>query len=222
VVTADLVIRVVVVLLASYLVGGVPWALVVGRRLHGIDLREHGSGNLGATNVFRTLGARAAILTLLLDASKGAVAVVGAGIAVSADTFGTPVHEWTRVGAMLAAVLGHSYSPYIRLSGGKGVATSAGALFVLTPVAAAIELCIFAVIVGTTRIVSLGSVIIALLYPLLVLWLYPGDVPILITITGLAALVIWRHRSNIVRIVRGEERKIAVRTDGDARDETKE
>lgn len=206
----ELAVRIVVAIGVAYLVGGVPWALVVGKRLHGVDLREHGSGNLGATNVLRTLGVRAAAITLLLDAGKGAFAVLFAGVLVPADSWSGTAHEWTRVAAMISAVMGHSYSPYIRLSGGKGVATSAGALFVLTPLAALIELGIFALIVATTRIVSLGSVVIAVVYPLLVLWLYPGDTPILTTITCLAALVLWRHRSNIVRILRGEERKISV------------
>jgi glycerol-3-phosphate acyltransferase PlsY len=118
--------------------------------------------------------------------------------------------EWLRVAAMLAAVAGHSYSPYIKLKGGKGVATSAGALFVLTPLAALIELLLFIAVVAASRMVSLASVIIALAYPVLVIWLYPGRTPILVTICLLAALVIWRHRENIVRIVRGEERKISI------------
>ncbi len=206
----ELAVRIVVTVGVAYLVGGVPWALIVGKRLHGVDLREHGSGNLGATNVLRTLGVRAAVITLLLDAGKGAFAVLFAGFVVPAEAWSVTAYEWTRVAAMISAVMGHSYSPYIRLSGGKGVATSAGALFVLTPLAALIELGIFAVIVASTRIVSLGSVVIAVVYPLLVLWLYPGDVPVLTTITCLAALVLWRHRGNIARLIRGEERKITL------------
>ncbi len=207
----EVALRITAIVAVSYLLGGIPWALIIGKRLHGIDLREYGSGNLGATNVLRTLGATAAALTLILDALKGAGAVGIATLLVSASRFGTEAHEWGRVVAMLSAVLGHSYSPYIRFSGGKGVATSAGALFVLTPVVAAIELAVFAAVVATTRIVSLGSLVIALTYPLLVLWFYPDDRPALITITLLAALVIWRHRTNIVRMARGEERKISAR-----------
>lgn len=194
----------------AYLLGGVPWALIVGKRFYGVDLRQHGSGNLGATNVLRTFGARAAIATLLLDASKGALAVAIAAIAVAASGMQETPGEWLRVAAMLAAVAGHSYSPYIKLRGGKGVATSAGALFVLTPLAAAIELLLFIAVVATSRMVSLGSVIIAIVYPGLVLWLYPGRTPVLVTICLLAALVVWRHRENIVRIAKGEEPKISI------------
>lgn len=204
------------VLVVSYLLGGIPWSLIVGRCFYGLDLREHGSGNLGATNVFRALGARAAVSTLLLDALKGSIAVVIAGFVVSSSAYGVAAHEWTRVAAMLAAVAGHSYSPYIRLRGGKGVATSAGALLVLTPAAFAIELAVFLSVVVATRMVSLGSVIVAVLYPGLVLWLYPGNTPLLVTVCVLAGLVVWRHRSNLVRIARGEERKISIRRRGEA------
>lgn len=210
------------VLVVSYLLGGIPWSLIVGRRFYGVDLREHGSGNLGATNVFRALGARAAISTLLLDALKGSIAVVIAGYVVSTGTFGATAHEWTRVAAMLAAVAGHSYSPYIRLRGGKGVATSAGALLVLTPAAFAIELPLFIGLVVASRMVSLGSLVVAASYPALVLWLYPGNTPLAVTVFVLAGLVIWRHRSNLMRIARGEERKISIRRRGEAHGPTED
>ncbi len=217
-----LALSIVAVLGVAYLAGGIPWALIVGRRFYGVDLRERGSGNLGATNVFRELGARAAAITLVLDALKGSAAVLFAGLVVSADVFGQTAFEWTRVGAMFAAVAGHSYSPYIKLRGGKGVATSAGALFVLTPLAATIELALFIAVVAASRMVSLASIIVAVIYPLLILWLYPGRTPILVTVCVLAALVVWRHRSNLVRIAHGEERKISLRRRGEALDHTEE
>jgi glycerol-3-phosphate acyltransferase PlsY len=210
------------VLVVSYLLGGIPWSLIVGKRFYGVDLRELGSGNLGATNVFRALGARAAISTLLLDALKGSVAVVIAGAIVSVGSYGATAHEWTRVAAMLAAVAGHSYSPYIRLRGGKGVATSAGALVVLTPIAFAIELVVFVTVVAASRMVSLGSLVAAALYPALVLWLYPGNTPLLVTVCVLAVLVVWRHRSNLVRIAKGEESKISLRRRGEAHGPTED
>lgn len=206
-----LIARIIAVLVAGYFLGAIPFSLIVGKRFYGVDLREHGSGNLGATNVLRTLGVRAAIATAVPDVLKGSAAVVLAGLVVPAHGFGGELaNEWTQVGAMLAAVAGHSYSPYIRLHGGKGVATSAGGLLVLTPLAAVIEICVFALVISLTRIVSAGSVAVALTYPLLVLWLYPGDVPRGVTITCLALLVLWRHRSNIGRIIRGEERRLSV------------
>lgn len=212
---ALLTLRIVAALVAAYFIGAIPWALIVGKRFYGIDPRTVGSGNLGATNVFRALGARAGAATLLLDAAKGAVAVVVAWLLVPEATY--PVaHGWTGVSAMLAAVMGHSYSPYIGFKGGKGVATSAGALFVLTPLAALLELLIFIAVVSVSRMVSLGSIIIALIYPPLVFWLYPDDLPVQVVVTILAVLVLWRHRSNMVRIVRGEENRISWSRKGSA------
>ncbi len=211
----DVALRCAGALIAAYLLGGIPWALIIGKRFYDIDPRTHGSGNLGATNVFRLLGARAAVATLLLDAAKGSAAVFLAMVVVPTE----PSHlvwEWTRVLAMAAAVLGHSYSPYIRFKGGKGVATSAGALFVLTPLVATIELLLFAAVVVSTRMVSLASIVAALVYPLLVLKFYPGDVPLTVAVFGLAALVLWRHRANMVRIVRGEENRVSLSRRGDA------
>lgn len=195
----------------AYLLGGIPWALIIGKRFFGLDLRTVGSGNLGATNTFRNLGYRAGIATLLLDAAKGALAVAAAQLIVGPAVHGELAYSWARVGAMMAAALGHSYSPYIRLRGGKGVATSAGALFVLTPLAASIELAIFIAIVWLTRFVSLGSVVIALVYPVLVYLLYPGDVALQIMIFVLAALIVIRHRGNLARILKGQESKIVFR-----------
>lgn len=202
-------------LLLAFLIGAIPWSLIIGKRFYGIDPREHGSGNLGATNVFRLLGARAGIITLVLDAAKGALAVTLAGLLVNASSYPQPVHDWFEVLAMMAAVLGHSYSPYIGFKGGKGVATSGGALAVVTPLAILIELTVFVTVVATSRMVSLGSVVVALTYPLLVLVLYPGRLPITITIFVLAALVLWRHRTNIRRIARGEERKLSFTNRGE-------
>jgi glycerol-3-phosphate acyltransferase PlsY len=201
--------RVLVALAIGYLLGGIPWALIVGLRFYGIDPRQHGSGNLGATNVYRVLGPVAAVAVAVLDILKGSVAVLVA-LAIVPDSMGTTAQEWTAVAAMMSAVLGHSYSPYIGFKGGKGVATSAGGLFVLTPIAAVIELIVFVAVVAASRLVSLGSVVIACLYPPLVLWLYGDSIPYVITAFVLAALVLWRHRSNIVRIARGEERKISL------------
>lgn len=212
---AGAVVRIVWSLAFGYAVGGIPWALVIGKRFYGVDLREHGSGNLGATNVLRVLGAKAAAVTLLLDAGKGALAVGVAAVSAPA-AWSDDATSWLLLAAMSAAVLGHSYSPYIKLRGGKGVATSAGALFVLTPLAACFELLLFAVLVSTTRIVSLSSVLIALAYPWLVMVLYPEDTPRRVFAFAIAALVIWRHRSNIVRIARGEESRISFKSRGSA------
>ncbi len=211
----------VAIVAVGYLVGGVSWAYIIGKRLYGIDVREHGSGNLGATNVFRTLGAKAAIATLVLDAAKGAAAVGFAWWLVPTSVFGESAHTWAMIAATMAAILGHSYSPYIGFRGGKGVATAAGALLVLTPYPWPFLLGMFIVVVALSRMVSLGSVVIATAYPFLCLFFYPGNWPILIFAFVAAALVVWRHRTNIVRIWRHEEPKISFKGRGTAAREKK-
>jgi len=211
---AEIIIRYAAVVAVAYLLGGIPFALIIGLRFYNIDVRKHGSGNLGATNVFRALGAKAASATLLLDLLKGSAAVGFAYVVFAGQT--DLLREWAMIAATIAAVAGHSYSPYISFSGGKGVATAAGALLVLTPAPWPILLGTFIIVVLLSRIVSLGSVIIAVEYPLLCLLFYPGDWPIIGFSFGIAALVIWRHRTNIVRIVRGEESKISFRGRGSA------
>ena len=208
--------RVALTLAAAYLLGGIPWALVIGRRFYHIDVREHGSGNLGATNVFRALGAKAAIATLVLDAAKGSLAVGVAVWLVPTYAFGDLPHQWAMIAATLAAMLGHSYSPYAGFRGGKGVATAAGALLVITPMAWPFLFGTFLILIVLTRMVSLGSVLIAIEYPFLCLLLYRGEWPILIFSTVAAALVLWRHRTNIVRIFRGQEPKISLSKRGSA------
>lgn len=202
-------LRIAAGVVAAYLIGAIPFALIIGTRFFGVDLREHGSGNLGATNVLRVLGARAALATFALDIAKGAAAV-GIGVMLHPAHVSPAAHDWVLLGTMLAAVLGHSYSPYVRFAGGKGVATAAGALLVITPLAWPILFASFVLIVYLTRMVSLGSIVIALQFPVLVVLLY-GDRPALIVLSlAAAALVVWRHRSNIGRIIRGQEARISV------------
>lgn len=204
------------VVVVGYLLGGIPWALIIGKRFFGIDPREHGSGNLGTTNVFRLLGWRAGGTTLVLDASKGALAVAIAKLVITPASWGDLSAGWAAVAAGGAAVLGHAYSPYIRFQGGKGVATSAGVLAVLTPVAVLFEVALFVTTIITARMVSVASLLCALAYPPLVFWLYPGSLPLKVTSIVLAVLVIWRHRTNIGRIVRGEETRIDFKRTGNA------
>jgi glycerol-3-phosphate acyltransferase PlsY len=204
-----LALRIAASLIAAYLMGAIPWSLIIGRTFYKVDVRDHGSGNLGATNVMRALGWKAALLTLVLDIGKGALAVFVAGLLVPADQFGALAREWAMIGATLAAIAGHSYSPYIGFKGGKGVATGAGALLVLVPLAWPILFLTWLLVLATTRIVSLGSVIIAIEYPVLMLVLYPGDWPLLALSIVAAGLVLWRHSANIKRIFRGEEPRIS-------------
>jgi glycerol-3-phosphate acyltransferase PlsY len=207
--SVQLAVRTVALVAFAYFVGGISWALIIGKRFYNIDVREHGSGNLGATNVFRTLGAKAAIATLVLDIAKGSVAVGFAWWLVPTATFGVTAHTWAMILATMAAIFGHSYSPYIGFKGGKGVATAAGALLVFTPYPWPILLGSFIIVVALSRMVSLGSIVIALEYPPLCLYFYPGNWTIFGFACVAAGLVIWRHRTNIMRIWRHEEPKIS-------------
>ncbi len=187
-------------LLASYLIGAFPTSYVVGRLARGIDLRRHGSGNLGATNVFRVLGWKAAVPVFLVDIFKG-----------FAPTFffpridGSPAWEWALAfGA--AAILGHVYSVYVRFKGGKGVATSAGVFLALAPWAVLAGLVVWAALVASTRIVSIASIAAALVVPPVV-YLTHRPAPVLWLSLALMLFVIWAHRANIGRLARGEEHR---------------
>jgi acyl phosphate:glycerol-3-phosphate acyltransferase len=214
--TWQLTLRIAAVVTAGYLIGGIPWALIIGRGFYGIDVRDYGSGNLGATNVFRALGAKAAIATLVLDIGKGAVAAGLGWWLIPTAVFGEAAHTWAMIAGTMAAIVGHSYSPYAKLRGGKGVATAAGALLVLTPYPWPFLLGTFAVVVAVTRFVSLGSVVVAVEYPILCAVFYPGNWIILGFACAAAGLVIWRHRANIDRIIHGQEPKISFSGRGSA------
>jgi len=201
----------------AYLLGGIPWALIIGLRFYKVDVRNEGSGNLGATNVLRVLGAKAAAATFVLDVAKGSVAVLAASFLGPSATFGPLANEWAMIIATMAAIIGHSYSPYIGFKGGKGVATAAGALLILTGWQMWLILFFtWVVVIALFRMVSLGSVIIAVEYPILCVVFYPGDWPIIGFALVAATLVIWRHRANIVRIVKGEEPRVSFSQRGSA------
>ncbi len=200
-------ISIAVTLVVSYLLGAIPFALIVGKVFYDVDLRDRGSGNLGATNVFRVLGWKAGLAVLILDIAKGAVAVA-VGYLVHLVGMGPQAQDWLLITAALAAVAGHSYSPYIKLRGGKGVATAAGALLVVTPLAWPFLLVTFLIVGFASRMVSLASITTAVVFPFLCLWLYSDHLPIVGMSFAASALVLWRHRSNMGRIVKGEEAKL--------------
>ncbi|MCB9849460.1 MAG: glycerol-3-phosphate 1-O-acyltransferase PlsY [Phycisphaerales bacterium] len=210
---------------ACYLIGSIPFGLVVGR-CHGIDVRTAGSGNIGATNVGRLLGRKWGILVFVLDVLKGLVPTFVAGRFI-ADGFG----QWgwsataANVGWLLCGVcciLGHNFPIYLRFRGGKGVATSLGVLLGVYPyltVAGLLAAVIWAVVTLTTRYVSLGSIVAAGALPVIVVvsaWLRGGDaLKANLPMVGFAllacALVIYRHRGNLARLRAGTENKIGSR-----------
>jgi glycerol-3-phosphate acyltransferase PlsY len=188
-------------ILLGYLAGSVPFAFLLARRA-GIDVRFAGSGNVGAANVLRTTGPRRAILVMSLDVAKGALAVVLASL----------VHAGATVTALAAAaaVVGHIYPVWLRFHGGKGVAVAAGVFGVLTPIATALALGLFLVIVGVTRYVSLGSIAATVALPPAA-WMTGEPKAVVLAAAGVGALILFRHRGNIRRLRDGTERRMGVR-----------
>ena len=187
-------------ILASYLLGATPTSYIAGKLGRGIDLREHGSKNLGATNVYRILGWKYAIPVALIDIAKGAVPVL---------VFRHPT--WLSVAAGAAAVVGHMFSPYVRFKGGKGVATAAGMFLALAPIAVLIAIPIWGACLWLTGYVSLSSIIAVLTVPVSVALFQPNSPSVFWASVVLVALIIVAHRRNISRLVAGTENRFRTR-----------
>jgi glycerol-3-phosphate acyltransferase PlsY len=194
---------VALLLLLAYLLGSTPFAYFAGRVWRGIDLRQHGSGNLGATNVYRTLGASAALAVLLLDAAKGAIPVVL--VASLAHVEGA----WWPVVFGVMAIVGH-VRPYFGLfrGGGKGVATASGVFAALAPLPFAASFVTFVVVVALTRYVSLGSMLGGVALAASVVVREGVRAPLSLVAVAICGFVIWTHRANIGRLRRGEESRL--------------
>lgn len=189
--------------IVSYLFGAIPIGLLVGRA-HGIDdIRKYGSGNIGASNVLRLLGAKLGLTVWLFDALKGYIPVALAMHVLS-------VEGWWLAAVAVAAIAGHCFSPYLRFTGGKGVSTSLGVIIGLDWRAGLICFGLWLVIVALTRYISLGSMIgSGMAAP--VLWLLRQEAPVILAGGLIGALVIERHRANIQRLLTGTERRIGQR-----------
>ena len=200
-----------IVILAAYLIGSIPFGYLIVRGKVGDDIRQSGSGGTGATNVSRRAGKAAGVFTLVLDALKGVTAVV---VARTVFTGVGPYADWFAAAAGIAAIVGHIFPVWLRFRGGKGVATGVGVFLVLAPVALLCAGVLFVAIVAVTRYVSLGSIVAAVTIPLFV-WLQAVFVepiadlrPLLAAaITG-ALLIVFAHRGNIGRLARGTESQI--------------
>jgi glycerol-3-phosphate acyltransferase PlsY len=188
------------VIVAAYLIGSIPWSFLVARAFGVADVRRVGSGNVGATNVLRNAGKPAGAVALVLDVAKGALAVA---LALRL----APGHPVLPAVAAAAAVVGHVYPVWLGLRGGKGVATGFGAFAVLEPTAALITLPIFGLAVATTHFASLGSVVGAVSLAVLTLF-FRGPDPVALAALATAALILFRHRSNLRRILDGTERRL--------------
>jgi glycerol-3-phosphate acyltransferase PlsY len=212
-----------IIVILSYLVGSIPNSIIISKAVSGIDIRNHGSGNAGGTNVMRVLGWKYGLFVIFLDALKGAIAVV----IVSRLFYGplpfqnvSPFDDFTLVQiiAGMSAVIGHIWTVFAGFKGGKGIATALGMLLTLITIDMLIAVGIFTLVVLISRYVSLGSIIAAISVPATLFIrenLFHVDIPGYSTlfpfIIGVTALVIFTHRKNLVRIINGNENKISFR-----------
>ena len=192
----------IVVIIAAYLLGSIPFALLMARWWGATDLRRAGSGNLGAANVMRTAGVRAGVVVVLLDMLKGAASVILAE-RLSANASAPAL-------AGLAAVVGHIYPIWLRFRGGKGVATACGVFAILTPIAVPPALAIFVAAVWCTKYISLGSVLASIALPPLA-YAAGAQVPAVAAAVAASVIIVFRHRSNVSRLRAGTERRLGVR-----------
>lgn len=190
-------------LLAAYLVGSIDFAVIVAR-MHGVDIHEAGSGNPGASNVLRTLGRVPAAMVFLGDTLKG---TIGAAMGMVASGVLDPKIHWA-FAAGLAAVIGHCYPVFHKFKGGKGVATGGGVLLFTVPFAAVIEISTWAVVVWSTKTASIGSLVIVVITIPMMMWQGVSGLSLL-WVGLMIAVVLWRHRGNIRRMVSGSEEKVS-------------
>ena len=189
------------VIAGAYLIGSIPFALILSRRW-GADLRSVGSGNMGAANVMRASGVTAGVLVAALDMAKGAASVLIA--ARLTDSAGLPA------AAGFAAIVGHIYPVWLRFRGGKGVATACGVFSMLTPLAVPPALALFALAVWFTQYISLGSVLASMALPPLA-YALGSPAPGVLAAAAASVLIIFRHRSNVLRVWMGTERRVGAR-----------
>jgi glycerol-3-phosphate acyltransferase PlsY len=191
----------------AYLLGSIPFGFLAAKA-KGIDIRKEGSGNIGATNVLRVLGKPAGITVLVFDGLKGFAAAAWL-VDLTQHLFALPfAHlEILRLSAGLCAVLGHNYTCWLKFKGGKGIATTAGVLAALVPLTLVIIISLFLVLILATRFVSVGSIGAALALPL-VCWLTGSSLALILVTGALSILALYKHRSNIRRLMNGTESRI--------------
>ena len=202
---------ILLIVVASYLLGSIPFGYLLVRIFRGEDVRQLGSGNIGATNVSRRSPVLGAI-TLLLDAAKGTGAVLLSYLIADRMVAGAPTYEQMAVAA-LSAVVGHMFPVWLKFRGGKGVATALGAFVLIAPLAVLASSAIFLVLVLLSRYVSLGSVVAVAMFPFLVWFIHQGNVrpPAMIAVSLASLLIIARHYQNIRRLLAGTENRIGAK-----------
>jgi len=188
----------VVMLLLAYLVGSIPFGVIVGKVFYHVDVREHGSGNVGTTNVFRVLGKKAGVVVLACDMLKGYVPA-----AIAAHFF----NPWYAIFIAAAPVVGHMYSVFLKGRGGKGVATGAAVVLALVPLAFGIIITVWILLILATRYVSLASLVATFLVPVLV-FAFGDPLPYRIAAVLVTIVIFWAHRGNIRRLIKGNENRV--------------
>jgi len=203
------VMEVLLLLIVAYLLGSIPTSVWIGKYFYGIDIREHGSGNAGATNTFRVLGKKPGIIVLLIDIIKGSLAVSLSYIFEDS----LPANEFVdiEIGLAIAAVFGHIFPVFAGFRGGKGVATLLGATVIITPISCAFALVVFLIVLFSTRYVSLSSMLAGISYPIILHFILNNQQKTLTIYSILiAVLLIITHRKNIRRLLSKTESKIVL------------
>jgi len=214
-------IAITVIAVLSYLMGSIPTSIIVARCRRGIDIRQFGSGNAGGTNAFRVLGWKAGVFVLLVDISKGLVATM----LISRLMYGpipftnkTPFDDYTvvQIIAGISAILGHIWTVFAGFKGGKGMATATGMLIGVAPVETVVSFAIFSIVILVFNYVSLGSLSAAVTFPLAMFFrqnIFMAEVPgyntLIFFSIGVSLLIIYTHRSNIKRLLKGTEQKMS-------------
>lgn len=195
-------------IVAAYLTGSIPTSFLAGKIIRGIDLRNHGSGNLGATNAFRVLGWKTGLAVLFVDIMKGVIPVVFFPLIVFKSGFtGINVQNMALIMGLFA-IIGHIFTIFMHFRGGKGVATSIGVFAALAPFAFLIVLPVCVGLIALTRYVSAGSLAGAILLPLSVILIYSDRIPLIMFSVMIGIIIVIRHRANIQRLLKGNENKI--------------
>jgi glycerol-3-phosphate acyltransferase PlsY len=205
-----------ILIVCSYLVGAIPFGFLIAKA-HGIDIREIGSGNIGATNVSRALGKKWAYICFALDVLKGLIPILIASYILSDMVLS--IRIWLLLGVGAAAILGHVFPVYLKFKGGKGVATSLGVVLGFWPwytITGLVTFAIWAIIVRTSKYISLGSILVAIIFPIVLSaaiiiipeWHFASLWPLIAAAVALGAILVVRHIDNIKRLVAGTEHKI--------------
>ena len=199
--------NIIIALLAAYILGSIPTSYIMGKLIKGIDIRDFGSGNVGATNALRILGTKVGVFTLIIDIGKGFLAVTIARFIIEEPT------DLIMILIGLFAILGHIFTIFLKFKGGKGVATSAGVFIALVPIPIALALFVFVFTVWLSKFVSLGSILAALTLFIselvMNIWISFAELEFLIFTFTIALFIIIRHKANIQRLLNGSENKIS-------------